>query len=183
MLGGASNARVIYRSDIVHPRHQANFRSAELATKPRSPGPPQRRAPVPRASGFARSLGRSAAARVVLRTALWPACASHLSAVAWRQAGADRRPHIPHPLLLSPGPRGWFALFGASLPQDPEQTTPTISLDPPARPVVACPSTSACGEVPSPAGPFLRWPVPGVLTLPGMASFQLPVRRQNANGV
>jgi len=26
MLGGASNARVIYRSDIVHPRHQTNFR-------------------------------------------------------------------------------------------------------------------------------------------------------------
>jgi len=26
MLGDAGNARVIYRSDIVHPRHQANFR-------------------------------------------------------------------------------------------------------------------------------------------------------------
>jgi len=26
MLGQASRARVIYRSDIVHPRHQANFR-------------------------------------------------------------------------------------------------------------------------------------------------------------
>jgi hypothetical protein len=26
MLGGASSAQVIYRSDAVHPRHQANFR-------------------------------------------------------------------------------------------------------------------------------------------------------------
>ena len=26
MLAEASSARVIYRSDIVHPRHQANFR-------------------------------------------------------------------------------------------------------------------------------------------------------------
>jgi len=44
MLGEASSARIIYRSDNVHPRHQANFRSAELATKPgvRSPGLPGR---------------------------------------------------------------------------------------------------------------------------------------------
>lgn len=47
MLGEASGAQVIYRSDAIHPRHQANFRSAEpldwlgalshaegLATKP-----------------------------------------------------------------------------------------------------------------------------------------------------
>jgi hypothetical protein len=34
MLGGADKDRIIYRSDGVHPRHQANFRSAELATKP-----------------------------------------------------------------------------------------------------------------------------------------------------
>jgi hypothetical protein len=26
MLGEASSAQIIYRSDIVHPRHQANFR-------------------------------------------------------------------------------------------------------------------------------------------------------------
>jgi len=44
MLGEASSAQIIYRSDIVHPRHQANFRSAELATKPcvRPPGLPRR---------------------------------------------------------------------------------------------------------------------------------------------
>lgn len=29
MLGEAGNARVIYRSDIVHPRHQANFRVSD----------------------------------------------------------------------------------------------------------------------------------------------------------
>jgi hypothetical protein len=34
MLGEASSPQVIYRSHAVHPRHQANFRSAELATKP-----------------------------------------------------------------------------------------------------------------------------------------------------
>ena len=50
---------------------------------------------------------------------------------------------------------------GISLPQAPEQT-PKISIDPPARPVVACPSTAACGEVPSPAGRFLRLQVSGV---------------------
>jgi len=33
MLGEASRAQVIYRSDIVHPRHQANFRSAERSTE------------------------------------------------------------------------------------------------------------------------------------------------------
>jgi len=33
ILGKASSAQVIYRSDIVHPPHQANFRSAELAPK------------------------------------------------------------------------------------------------------------------------------------------------------
>ncbi len=44
MLGEANKGRIIYRSDEVHPRHQANFRSAELATKPgvRSPGLPRR---------------------------------------------------------------------------------------------------------------------------------------------
>jgi hypothetical protein len=42
MLGQAATAQIIYRSDQVHPRHQANFCSAEtspssvetLATKP-----------------------------------------------------------------------------------------------------------------------------------------------------
>jgi hypothetical protein len=48
-----------------------------------------------------------------------------------------------------------------------------ISLDPPARPVVACPSTSASREI-VPAGAVsavasFRW-----LTLPGGASFQFP---------
>jgi hypothetical protein len=44
MLGEANRAQLIYRSNAVHPRHQANFRSAELATKPRlrSPGLPRR---------------------------------------------------------------------------------------------------------------------------------------------
>jgi hypothetical protein len=46
------------------------IRSAELATKPRSPGSPQRSAASPRATRPTRCLGRSAAARVVLRTAL-----------------------------------------------------------------------------------------------------------------
>ncbi len=33
MLGEARNAQVIYRSDAVHPRHPANFRSAERSTE------------------------------------------------------------------------------------------------------------------------------------------------------
>jgi len=77
MLGKAGRAQVIYRSDSVHPRHQANFRVfdpldflAEVS------------AHIPDAHE---------------KTTLFygwysnPACAVHLSAVMWRQAGADRR--------------------------------------------------------------------------------------------
>ena len=42
----------------------------EAACNSRSPGPPHRSAPAPRASRSARCLGRSSAARLVLRTAL-----------------------------------------------------------------------------------------------------------------
>lgn len=44
MLGEARSAQVIYGSEGIHPRHQANFRSGERATKAglRSAGLPRR---------------------------------------------------------------------------------------------------------------------------------------------
>jgi hypothetical protein len=60
------------------------------------------------------------------------------------------------------GKRTEPVMTGCLSPSDVERMHgQRISLDASARPVVACPSTSVCGKIPSPAAPFLQLLVPG----------------------